>query len=226
MRRHPRVVLFDLDGTLSDSAPGILGSLRHAFAVNGLPPIDAETERAILGPPFYETLPPLVGDAAVPAVIAAYREHYGNGGMFDTRLFDGVGPLVASLAGHGITLAIATSKPESYAVPIVEHLGIAEFFSTIGGDTLDGALATKALVVGAVLERLGRPDPAEVLMIGDRMHDVVGARAHGVDAIAVRWGYAVPGELEASEPALICATPDEVAAALGLPPADACAEAS
>jgi phosphoglycolate phosphatase len=213
-------VLFDLDGTISDSAPGILAALRYAFEVNGLPPMDAATELAILGPPFYESLPPLLGGPErVADVIAAYRAHYGVGegglgGMFNTQAYTGVPELLRQLRDDGITLAVATSKPEAYAIPILEHLGVADLFSTIGGDELDGSLGTKALVVGKVLERLGNPDPSGVVMVGDRSHDVHGARAHGIDAIAVLWGYAVDGELAAAQPRWTCATPDDVARVL------------
>lgn len=215
-RVTPPVVLFDLDGTLSDSAPGILAALRHAFEVIGLPPLDAATERAILGPPFYESLPPLVGPDRVPDVIAAYREHYGRGGMFDTSVFAGVTGVLGALRAAGVRLAVATSKPEAYAVPIVEHLGLAGFFETVGGDTLDGALNTKALVIGEVLDRLDGPEPGDVVMVGDRSHDVLGARAHGIDCLAVGWGYAVPGELAAAAPAAVCATAAELAEHLGV----------
>ena len=209
-------VLFDLDGTLSDSAPGILASLRHAFAVNGIPPMDERTERVVLGPPFYESLPPLIGDVPLESVIAAYRERYGAGGMFDTAVFPGVAALVTDLHAAGYRLAIATSKPEHYAEPIVEHLGLRECFELVGGDALDGSRGTKALVIADVLRRLGEPDPSEVLMIGDRRHDVEGAREHGIACAGVRWGYALPGELEAAAPWTICAAPAELAALLGV----------
>ncbi|SHF64812.1 phosphoglycolate phosphatase [Jatrophihabitans endophyticus] len=213
----PTVVLFDLDGTLSDSAPGILGALRAAFRENDVPPLDAATERALLGPPFYESLPPLIGGAEkLPAVIASYRLHYGNGGMYDTEVFAGVAEVVAAAHAKGLRLAVATSKPEPYAVPIVEHLGLARYFETVGGDELDGSLPTKALVIDKVLTRLGRPDPATVVMVGDRLHDVVGAREHGIECLAVGWGYAPAAELAAAGPAGSCATPAELAAALGL----------
>jgi phosphoglycolate phosphatase len=214
-------VLFDLDGTLSDSAPGILAALRYAFAVTGLPPMSPEAERAILGPPFYESLPPLIGGTErLAEVIAAYRTHYGDtangGGMFDTVAYPGVTDLVARLHSQGVVLAVATSKPEAYAIPIVEHLGLGSYFATVGGDALDGSLGTKALVIGVVLERLGNPDPADVIMIGDRSHDVLGARAHGIDTIAITWGYAVPGEIEVAEPRWVCSTAAGVAEVLGL----------
>lgn len=209
-------VLFDLDGTLSDSARGILAALRHAFAVHSLPPLDPATEQAILGPPFYESLPPLLGDVPLEPIIAAYREHYGAGGMFDTVAFDGVADLVARLHATGTRLAVATSKPEHYAVPIVEHLGLGGYFEVIGGDALDGSRGTKALVIADVLRRLDHPDPASVLMVGDRRHDVEGAREHGIDCAGAGWGYGLPGELAAAAPMAICAHPRELAGLLGV----------
>jgi phosphoglycolate phosphatase len=211
------VVLFDLDGTLSDSAPGILSSLRYAFAANGLPPLDAHTERVLLGPPFYESLPPLIGDdEKLGAVIGAYRQKYGEGGMFDTSVYDGIRDVLAMLHVSGVRLAVATSKPESYAIPIVEHLGLAEFFETVGGDELDGSLPTKALVIDKVLRRLGSPRSTGVIMIGDRAHDVIGAREHGIACVGAGWGYGLPGELEKAGAEPVCAEPREVLAALGM----------
>jgi phosphoglycolate phosphatase len=217
----PHVVLFDLDGTLADSAPGILASLRHAFTVNGLPPLEPGIERGLLGPPFYESLPPLIGDALVPDVIASYREFYSREGMFDATVYAGVEQLLAQLHGAGKILAVATSKPERYAVPIVEHLGLADYFLTIGGDELDGSLRTKALVIEKVLGRLGAPEAADVLMVGDRSHDVEGARAHGIATIGAAWGYGLPGELAAAQPLAICATPADVRKVLDVGGADA-----
>jgi phosphoglycolate phosphatase len=209
------LVLFDLDGTLSDSAPGILEALRHAFAVNGLPPLDAQTERVLLGPPFYESLPPLIGgEQNLPAVISAYRERYGASGMFDTAVYDGIRDVLTALQGNGARLAVATSKPEHYAVPIVEHLGLAGFFETVGGDELDGSLPTKALVIDKVLRRLGVDDADAAVMVGDRAHDVLGARAHGIRCIGAGWGYGMPGEFERAGADPVCAHPRELLRAL------------
>jgi phosphoglycolate phosphatase len=210
-----RIVLFDLDGTLSDSAPGILASLRYAFDVNGLAPLDPTTERELLGPPFYESLPPIIGHDRLGPVIESYRARYAEA-MYDTSAYPGVPELLAALVADGRRLAVATSKPEHYAVPIVEHLGLARFFETVGGDELDGSLRTKALVIGKVLARLGDPGPDDVVMVGDRSHDVVGARAHGITCVGVRWGYAMPGELEQAGPAFICASAAEVGGVLGV----------
>jgi phosphoglycolate phosphatase len=210
-------VLFDLDGTLSDSAPGILASLRYAFAANGLPALDAHTERVLLGPPFYESLPPLIGgEEKLAAVLGAYREKYGEGGMYDTSVYDGIREVLAMLFVSGVRLAVATSKPEPYAKPIVEHLGLAEFFETVGGDDLDGSLPTKALVIEKVLQRLGSPSPSDVVMVGDRAHDVIGAREHGIACIGAGWGYGMPGELERAGADPVCADPRELLVALGM----------
>jgi phosphoglycolate phosphatase len=211
-------VLFDLDGTLSDSAQGILASLRYAFAANGLPALDAHTERDILGPPFYESLPPLIGgEQNLPAVLDAYRTKYGDGGMFDTRAYDGIRDVLQYLHRDcSIQLAVATSKPEDYAIPIVEHLGLSRFFATIGGDELDGSLRTKALVIGKVLDRLGVDASDAVVMVGDRAHDVLGAREHGIRCVGAGWGYGMPGELERAGADPVCADPADLLPALGL----------
>lgn len=211
---RPTYVLFDLDGTLTDSAGPILGSLAHALEVHGIPPLPPAAARALLGPPFYESLPPLVGEELVLPVIATYRERYTTT-MLDAPLYDGMADVLGQLADDGVVLAVASSKPEVHVRAIVEHHGLAGLFTTIGGDELDGSLGTKALVIDRVLERLGRPDPATVAMVGDRQHDVHGARTHGIDCLGVRWGYALPGELEEAGAAGIVATASELAAALG-----------
>jgi phosphoglycolate phosphatase len=206
----PPVVHFDLDGTLSDSAPGILASLRHAFAHFGIAQLDPTTERALLGPPFYESLPPLIGDVALADVIGVYRAHYAAGAMFDTRAYDGVPDMLTALRAGGMRMAVATSKPEHYAVPIIERLGLADFFETVAGDDLDGTLRTKALVIGKALTRLGEPQDA--IMVGDRVHDVEGAAAHGLPCLGAAWGYGMPGELTGATH--ICDTPADVLAVL------------
>lgn len=213
------LLIFDLDGTLSDSAPGILAALRHAFAVNGVAPLDPVAEQSLLGPPFYTSLPPLIGGPAkLPAVLAAYREHYSGepgASMFDTRAYDGVGDVLAAARAAGRRIAVATSKPEPYAARIVGHLGLSEYFDTVAGDTLDGGRPTKAAVIGAVLERLGA-DPSDAVMVGDREHDVFGAREHGIPCVGAGWGYGLPGELAAAGAEPMCADPCELLVVLDL----------
>jgi phosphoglycolate phosphatase len=209
-------VLFDLDGTLSDSAPGILSSLKAAFAEVGAPWVDPETARALLGPPFWHSLPPLVGEHRLEEVVGAYRRHYVEDlGMFNTARYEGVTEVLDTLSDKGIRLAVATSKPEEHAAQIVAHLGLADFFETVCGDTLDGMRDSKALVVGEVLKRLDDPEPSSVLMVGDRSHDVLGAAAHEVRCAGALWGYGTAEELTAAGALRLCAHPADVLELIG-----------
>lgn len=212
----PALIMFDLDGTLSDSAAGIVASLRHAFAVNGLPVLQEQAERDLLGPPFHQSLPPLVGIDRVTDVFAAFRAHQDGGARLQTRLFDGIPKLLAASRAAGVALAVATSKHDAGAKQVVEHLGIADCFETVCGEQHGGPRDSKAAVITEVLERLGNPDPSIVLMVGDRAQDVAGARANGVACIGAGWGYGNPGELLAAGAAAICASPAELAQLLEL----------
>lgn len=206
-------MLLDLDGTICDSAPGILGSMQVAFAEHGIEWLDEATARTLLGPPLRVSLPAFVSEDRLDAVIASYRQRYaGERAMLDASVYAGVPELLDALTARGLRLAIATSKPERQATEILEHLGVAGRFAEICGDTLTGERGTKALVVGEVLRRLGQPDPAEVLMVGDRHHDVEGSRVHGVDCIGVLWGYGSRVELETAGAWAICTEPGDVAA--------------
>jgi phosphoglycolate phosphatase len=212
----PDTVLLDLDGTLVDSASGILGSLEAAFAELEIPLPRGGLPRTLLGPPLYTTLPGLVGDAAAPELLATYRRIYAERGVLESPPFPGVEELLHELAGVGVQLAVATSKAEVYAGRIVAHRGWTDLFDTVCGDTLDGARPTKSDVVGEALRRIGRP--STTVMVGDRLHDVVGARTHGIDCLGAGWGYAAPGELEEAGAAAVYADVGELAAALRRPP--------
>ncbi|UQX89913.1 HAD hydrolase-like protein [Jatrophihabitans telluris] len=204
-------VLFDLDGTLSDSAPGILGCLRQAFDELGVPWPDEAVARSLLGPPFWHTLPPLVGADRTERAIEIYREHYVvGGGMFQTRAYDGVAPLLQSLRSQSVRLAVATSKPEIHAGTIVEHLGFSEHFDFVCGDTLDGARDSKALVIAEALNRMGDPPAGTVLMVGDRSHDVLGAAANGLHSVGVLWGYGSATELHNAGAAAVIERPAQL----------------
>jgi len=209
-------VLFDLDGTLSDSAPGILGSLRSAFNEFELGWPDEATARSLLGPPFWHSLVPLIGSVPVADVIAAYRRYYVEGGrMFQTQPYPGVAELLKQLSVQAISMAVATSKPESHAIRIVEALGLSEHFQSVAGDTVDGQRDSKAAVVGEVLDRLGNPVPETVLMVGDRSHDVLGAAAHDVRCAGVLWGYGTVQELNAAGAVALLSSPDELIDLIG-----------
>jgi phosphoglycolate phosphatase len=211
---RPDTVLFDLDGTLTDSGPAILAALRRAFAEEGVPALPPEAERSLVGPPFYQALPPLIGDSA-ERVIPAYRRIYVTEGfVFRARAYPGIEALLDGLTRDNVRLAVATSKLESSAVALLEHLGLADRFATICGDTPDAGRPTKAVVIAEALRRL-RTSPGTT-MVGDRSHDVAGAREHNLPCVGAAWGYAAPGELEAAGAVAILPDPPTLAAAWGV----------
>jgi phosphoglycolate phosphatase len=212
---RPDTVLLDLDGTLVDSASDILGSLEAAFAELGIPLPDGGLPHTLLGPPLYTSLPGLVGDEVAPELLATYRRIYAERGVLESPPFPGVDGLLHELANAGVRTAVATSKAEVFAERIVAHRGWTALFDTVCGDTLDAARPTKADVVGEALRRMGRS--VEAIMVGDRVHDVVGAHTHGLTCLGAGWGYASPGELEAAGAAAVYADVAELAIALRHP---------
>ncbi|MDT5214305.1 MAG: phosphoglycolate phosphatase [Mycobacterium sp.] len=184
----PDLVIFDLDGTLTDSADGIVSSFRHALGEIGASVPEGDLSRKLVGPPMHHTLSAMgLGDRADEA-IAAYRADYATRGWAMNSLFDGIPDLLADLRAAGVRLAVATSKAEPTARRIIEHFGLDQHFEVIAGASLDGVRASKADVVAHALAQL-EPIPARVLMVGDRSHDVEGASAHGIDTVVVEWGY-------------------------------------
>jgi phosphoglycolate phosphatase len=182
-----QLVIFDLDGTLTDSAEGIVASFLHALAHIGAPVPDGDLAAQIVGPPMDDTFRSMVGEHAEDA-ITAFRAEYGARGWAMNALFDGIEPLLADLRAAGVRLAVATSKLEPTARRILAHFGLDQHFEVIAGASPDGSLKTKVEVLAHALEQL-RPLPDRVLMIGDRSHDVHGAAAHGIDTVVVGWGY-------------------------------------
>jgi phosphoglycolate phosphatase len=210
--RPERTVLFDLDGTLADSAALITEHLSAAIVGAGGPRFPPEDLRPLVGPPFEHALPRLgFTPEQVATVITAYRRSYGAVAATSTPLYPGIRAMLERL--DGFRLAVATSKPEHLAVEIVEGVGLTDRFALVGGaDHVLGRIG-KGMVVGSVLERLGVDPAAEpVVMVGDRRHDVEGAAEHGIPTIGVAWGYAGDGELSGAE--LVVADAAELEAAL------------
>jgi phosphoglycolate phosphatase len=213
-----RLVLFDMDGTLVDSTPGIWASIRVAAAALGLPEPTPGQLRSMVGPPLQDGFAGafgLVGED-VDRAVAAYRAHYSAGAMFDADVYPGIPELLAALRADGATLAVATSKPEPFAVRILEHTGLLPAFASVHGATLDGTVRHKHDVVAAALA--AHPDGERPVLVGDRSHDVLGAAAHGLPCIGAGWGPAPPGELAAAGAAAVAGTPADVLAALAALP--------
>jgi phosphoglycolate phosphatase len=184
-----QLVIFDLDGTLTDSARGIVSSFRHALNEVGEPvPDDSDLVSKVVGPPMRHTLHGMGLGERTDAAIAAYRADYTTRGWILNEVFDEIPELLDDLRAAGVRLAVATSKAEPTARRILEHFGLDHHFEVIAGASPDGIRCTKADVIEHALSQLD-PTPEHVLMVGDRSHDVHGASHHGIDTIVVGWGY-------------------------------------
>jgi HAD superfamily hydrolase (TIGR01549 family) len=213
----PQLVIFDLDGTLTDSADGVVASFRHALATIGAKVPDGDLAERVVGPPMHHTLASMgLGERADEA-ISAYRADYTSRGWAMNSVYVGVPQLLADLRAAQIRLAVATSKAEPVARRILDHFGLTDHFDVIAGASIDGTRASKADVVAYALSQLGTL-PERVLMVGDRAHDVEGAAAHGIATVVVGWGYGrsdFDGQLTAT-PAAHVATVEQLRAVLGV----------
>ncbi|MGX5657369.1 HAD hydrolase-like protein [Geodermatophilus nigrescens] len=214
MPYRPSLVLFDLDGTLVDSTPGIWDSVRVAAAGLGLPPPTPAQLRAMVGPPLQDGFATVFGlrGADVHRAVTAYRAHYSAGALLDVAVYDGVPGLLRDLRAGGAVLAVATSKPQPFAVRVLSHVGLLRAFASVHGATLDGAVRHKDQVVAAALA--AHPAARPVALVGDREHDVLGAAAHGLPCVGAGWGPGGPAELTAAGAAAVAALPGDVPAAL------------
>ncbi len=195
---HYTAILLDLDGTVTDSAPGITDTLAYTFDRLGLPVPDQEELLRYVGPPILDSFRDL-GGMTLPErehALEVYRERYLDRGAYDATLYAGMGELVRDIAAAGIPLSLATSKPEVPATLMLEHFTIAHHFDIVTGASDDEVRSAKADVVAEALIRLRAMDAdlSRPIMIGDRVHDVEGAAAHGIPTIAVSWGYGEPAE--------------------------------
>lgn len=214
-RDRAQLVIFDLDGTLTDSAVGVLASFRHALAAVGAEPPPGDLAARVVGPPLAQTMVALgLGDRAEEA-LAAYRADYTRRGWAMNALYDGIADLLDDLRAAGTRLAVATSKSEPAARRILEHFGIGGHFEVIAG--ADGNRTAKVDVLRHALSQLD-PLPRTVLMVGDRIHDVEGAAQHGIDTVIVEWGYGASDFAEDTDAAPVAsvATVAELREVLGV----------
>lgn len=206
-----RTVLFDLDGTLTDPGEGITNSVAYALERFGISVVDKKELYSFIGPPLVESFRELYAFTAEQAAqaVAYYREYFAPRGIFENRMYDGIRELLTHLREHGIAAVLATSKPEPFAVRILEHFGLTKFFAGVYGSTLSGARTRKDEVIAYALECAGI-DPAGAMMVGDRKHDILGAHANGLPAIGVLYGYGTRAELEAAGADFIAPTVAEL----------------
>ena len=216
---HYDTIILDLDGTLVDSAPGITQSIAHTLRDMDLPVPSMSELLHWVGPPLPQSFRDKMGlsPGDVDRAISIYRERYLNVGAYDSKLFDGIGHLLRDLRDDGRQLAIATSKPRTPATLMLEHFTLVPFFNVIAAAADDESRGEKHLIIGDALHELNGSvsDLGRAVMVGDRIHDVDGAATHGLDSVAVQWGYGTPDEWSAATHQ--ASTPRQLRSLLGLP---------
>lgn len=190
-------ILFDLDGTLTDPAEGITNSVAYALNRYGITVSDKRALNCFIGPPLAESFTryfPFSKEKALEAV-EVYREYFREQGIFENRVYDGIPQMLASLCEAGKRLVLATSKPEIFAKQILEHFSLADHFAFVAGSELDHRRVDKHEVIEYALASVGLADRDTAIMVGDRMHDVRGAKASSLVSIGVTYGYGSEEEL-------------------------------
>ena len=204
-------LLFDLDGTLTDSTEGIIKCLVHALERMGYE-VPGDMNK-FLGPPLYRSFAEFCGmdSEQVNEAVRIFRERYSAVGLFENRVYDGIPEMLNRLAKGGKRIMVATSKPEVYAVRIFDRFGLSPFFEIVGGANINGTRNDKDEVIEYVLEKAGISDRSNVLMIGDRKQDVLGAHKTGLKCMGILWGFGSLEELTEAGADYIAGTPEEAA---------------
>ena len=205
-------VLFDLDGTLTDPGIGITNSVIYALGKLGITVEDRTLLYKFIGPPLNQSFMEFYGFDREKAeeAVAYYREYYKEKGIFENRVYEGIPELLECLKEEGKILLIATSKPEPFARQIAEHFGLAEYFDIIAGSDFEGVRDTKGKVIAYALEQCRNRTQAAV-MVGDRFHDIEGAKENHIDSIGVLFGYGTKEELEQAGADHIAECPKDIA---------------
>ncbi len=195
------IFLFDMDGTLFDTSEGITKSVKYALDHYGIYEENEEDLKKFIGPPLHQSFHMFYGfDSDKSAEAAAkYRERYSEKGVFECRPYDGMADMLKELKGKGAVLGVATSKPEIFAVKILEEFGMYGYFDAVTGSLMDNSRSVKAEVIEEELKRLGADVRSDkIFMIGDRKHDILGAKEKSLTSVGVYYGFAPDGELEAA----------------------------
>jgi phosphoglycolate phosphatase len=200
-------IYFDLDGTLTDPKPGITRSIQYALQRLDHPTIPTEDELTwCIGPPLRTSMVKLLGDRRADHAVSLYRERFSDIGLYENRVYDGVSEVLTSLCASGHRLFVATSKAHVFADRIIDHFGLRNHFEYVFGAELDGTRVEKTDLLEYALKQAA-VDPSKTLMIGDRSHDMVGAKNNGMKGIGVLYGYGSRDELLEAGAQHVCATP-------------------
>jgi phosphoglycolate phosphatase len=208
------LLMFDLDGTLTDPQIGMKKSMEYALDALGVK-TEIEDFNVFIGPPLRNSLRDVFGFTGEKNELAVtkYREYFGEKGLLENELYHGVIEMLQQVKARGIKTAIATSKVTEYAERIAEHFGFAEYFDFICGSEFDGERSAKKEIISHVLDTLDCK-PEQAVMIGDRKYDILGAKAMGVASVGVTWGFGGVDELEGAGADYIVGSPEELTALL------------
>lgn len=201
-----RAILFDLDGTLTASAEGITKSVQYALLKLGIDEPDLQKLEGFIGPPLLDQFMNAYGmdETTARQAVVYYRERYEEKGIYENEVYPGVRELLKALKAQGYQLGVASSKPVFYVKQILERFGLTGFFSVIEGSQMDGRRTSKGEVIQEALKNLKMENCREqTVMVGDRKHDVQGAREAGIDCVAVSYGYGSVQELQQAHPVMI-----------------------
>lgn len=206
------IVLFDLDGTLTDPGEGITNSVAYALNKFNIKVKDKTELYNFIGPPLIDSFMKYYDMSYEDGLKAVdyYREYFGVTGIFENQVFDGIHELLADIKKSGRTISLATSKPEVYAKRILEHFDLTQYFDFVGGATMDETRSKKVDVIAYTIKQLSVTDKSKVVMIGDRHHDIEGANQNGIDSIGVLFGYGDREELETAGATYIAETVNDI----------------
>jgi phosphoglycolate phosphatase len=203
---------FDLDGTLTNSAPGITHSVQYALRKFGITQPPEEELTVFVGPPLVQSFSKYFGMDTEQSLLAVdyYREYYRAGGMLENEVYDGIPALLEELNARGIVCVLATCKPYEFAEKILAHFGLDKYFAFVSGPEMDGRRGEKHEVIAYAMEQLSLPDAKKILMVGDRRDDVLGALHHGIDCAGVLWGFGTEEELTEAGALQLCHVPHDL----------------
>ena len=205
-----KVILFDLDGTLTDSGEGIINCAVFALEHFGLPVPSREELRSVVGPPLFDSFRRFgVPEAQLGEAVTVFRSRYNPIGIYENHPYPGIRELLETLKSRGYKLCVATSKPEVMAERVLNHFDLARYFDTVCGASMDESRSSKDEVIAYLLAQ--NDQPGSMVMVGDTKFDVLGAAAHGIPTIGVSWGYGEVEEMKAAGAAAIAGTPQELA---------------
>lgn len=205
-------IFFDLDGTLTDSKLGITNSVKYALKKLGHPIPEETILQKFLGPPLVKSFQTFCGMQEEEALhaVEVYREYFAPKGLFENEVYPGILPLLSELKRQGYPLVVATSKPQKFSITIVNHFGLDVYFSFVAGSTMDVSRNTKEAVIRYAMEQMKVEHAKQVLMVGDREHDVIGAKACGIPCVGALWGYGSEKELREAGAEALIARPEDL----------------